>query len=63
MGKVLDEHFKETWTSMSYQDLEKFSGKFAELIVQECASIVTDAVDQRAPASTYADKIKEHFGV
>jgi hypothetical protein len=40
MGKVLDEHFKETWTSMSYQDLEKFSGKFAELIIQECISTV-----------------------
>jgi hypothetical protein len=37
--------------------------KFAELIVQECATIVTDAVDQREPASTYADKIKQHFGV
>jgi hypothetical protein len=36
---------------------------FANRIVQECASIVTDAVDQREPASTYADKIKNHFGV
>ena len=37
--------------------------KFAELIVQECANIVTDAVDHREPASTYADKIRQHFGV
>ena len=37
--------------------------KFAELIVRECAEVVTDAVDQREPASTYADKIKQHFGV
>jgi hypothetical protein len=37
--------------------------KFAELIVAECARIVTDAVDHCEPASTYADKIKEHFGV
>ena len=37
--------------------------KFAELIVRECANIVTDAVDHREPASTYADKIKQHFGV
>ena len=36
--------------------------KFAELIVQECANIVTDAVDHREPASTYADKIRQHFG-
>jgi hypothetical protein len=32
-------------------------------IVQECASIIKDAVDHREPASTYADKIKKHFGV
>ena len=37
--------------------------KFAKLIVRECAEVVTDAVDQREPASTYADKIKQHFGV
>ena len=37
--------------------------KFAELIVRECAGIVADAVDHREPASTYRDKIKQHFGV
>ena len=37
--------------------------KFAELIVRECATIVADAVDHREPASTYVDKIKQHFGV
>lgn len=37
--------------------------RFAELIVRECAGIVADAVDHRKPASTYVDKIKQHFGV
>ena len=37
--------------------------KFAELIVKKCAGIVADAVDHREPASTYVDKIKQHFGV
>ena len=37
--------------------------RFAKLIVQECVGIVTDAVDHREPASTYADKIRQHFGV
>jgi hypothetical protein len=37
--------------------------KFAELIVQECAAIVANAVDHREPASTYAEKIKQHFGI
>ena len=36
---------------------------FAELIVRECVSIVEDAVNHREPASTYVDKIREHFGV
>jgi hypothetical protein len=36
--------------------------KFAELIVRECTNIVADAVDHREPASTYVDKIKQHFG-
>ena len=37
--------------------------RFAQLIVRECVGIVADAVDHREPASTYVDKIKEHFGV
>jgi hypothetical protein len=37
--------------------------KFAELIVRECTQIVTDAVDHREPASTYAGKIQKHFGI
>ena len=37
--------------------------KFAELIVRECADIVADAVNHREPASTYVEKIKQHFGV
>jgi hypothetical protein len=37
--------------------------KFAELIVRKCAEVVTGAVDHREPASTYADNIKQHFGV
>jgi hypothetical protein len=37
--------------------------KFALMIIQTCAEVVTDAVDHREPASTYADKIKQHFGI
>ena len=33
------------------------------LVVSECAEVVADAVDHRLPASTYVDKILEHFGV
>jgi hypothetical protein len=37
--------------------------QFAELIVQECIGIVTDAVDHREPASNYTDRIKQHFEI
>ena len=43
--------------------VDYFSEKFAELIVEECANIVADAVNHREPAITYVDKIKQHFGV
>jgi hypothetical protein len=37
--------------------------RFSELIVKECVTVVVDAVDHREPASTYASKIQQHFGV
>jgi hypothetical protein len=37
--------------------------RVTELIVRECTEIVADAVDHREPASTYAGKIQEHFGI
>ena len=49
-------------TDSEQEDLEQIE-KFAELIVRECADVVANAVDHREPASTYVDKIKEHFGV
>ena len=49
-------------TDSEQESLERIE-KFAELIVMECADIVADAVDHREPASTYVDKIKQHFGV
>ena len=56
---------KSCWDEQAEIDIEDFISveKFAELIVKECAGIVTDAVDHREPASTYADRIQQHFGV
>jgi hypothetical protein len=42
MGKTLDSKFSHTWTTLTYQDLEKFSEKFAELIVGECLNMCAD---------------------
>ena len=38
---------------------EKEVEKFAELIVRECAAIISGAVALREPASTYVSKILE----
>lgn len=35
--------------------------KFARLLIQECVKVVGDAVARREPASTYTDKIVNHF--
>ena len=57
-GGLLDYTAEDEW-KLSQNEAEKF----AQLIARECANIVTDAVNHREQASTYADKIREHFGV
>lgn len=44
-------------------DTRKFNLAFAELIVTICIDVVKDSVDHREPASEYADRIREHFGM
>ena len=44
-------------------DTRKFNMAFAELIVDICVDLVEDGVDHREPASTYGDKIRDHFGM
>jgi len=43
--------------------MDYYTERFAQLIIKECTGIVTDAVDHREPASTYADRIQQHFDV
>ena len=57
MNERISELEKQCW---DHQTNHLNSEKFAELIV---AGIVEDAVNHREPASTYVDKIKQHFGV
>ena len=49
MDQTLDEKFSGTWSTMDIQDLQKFSERFAELIVQECIAAAVKT-------------IKEHYG-
>lgn len=37
--------------------------RFAELIVQDCASTIQDMVDHRIPASEYPDRLKKIFDI
>ena len=60
MGKTLDDKFSHTWTTMTYEDLEKFSEQFAELIVRECAGV---ALMSNGNNLYVCELIKEHFGV
>ena len=58
MGQTLDEKFAGTWSTMDMQDLQKFTERFSELIVQECAVIADKAEPYKA-----SDLIKKHFRV
>jgi hypothetical protein len=40
-----------------------YDSKFAQLIIDICIDLVEDGVDHREPASTYGDKIRDHFGM
>ena len=66
--ELAEQSYKEVietndYNGSAYTVREFDKDKFAELIVRECVGIVEDAVNHREPASTYVDKIKEHFGV
>ena len=61
--QLIGDLFATAMGRMTGSTSREFSQKFAEEIVAECARIVTDAVDHCEPASTYADKVKQHFGV
>jgi hypothetical protein len=59
MGKALDSKFSHTWTTLSYQDLEVFSDKFAELLLQEVDNVLMNS--DRHRRDYFAAKVKEHF--
>ena len=61
---TLDKHFSYTWTTMDYDDMNRFAEKFAELIVAECCTIADDWVNNYNDGENYpSERIKEHFGV
>ena len=60
-GEALDKAVPETYTSLSWTQVEKIKSVFAELIVQECAKLANE--ETSLPYDSYSEKIKKHFGV
>ena len=44
-------------------ETRRFNKEFAKALIDICIDLVEDGVDHREPASTYANKIREHFGM
>ena len=66
MSKTLDEKFAGTWSTMDMQDLAKFSERFAELIVQECAEVIFETPVKYTEIDIMhiiRDRVKEHFDI
>jgi hypothetical protein len=66
MGQTLDEKFSGTWSTMDMQDLQKFTERFAELIVRECIAqcwTVSELESNGYVVSECSKKIRKHFGV
>ena len=74
MGQTLDEKFSGTWSTMDMQDLQKFTERFAELIVRDCIAELESVKVNEYRTDVYdigyddgltqaVETIKEHFGV
>ena len=71
-GQALDQAVPETWTTLNPAQLARLKGKFAELIVRECAGICEKDgrwwaekgyLMEAGEAGSLATQIKQHFGV
>jgi hypothetical protein len=57
-GQALDQAVPETYTQLSHSQVLKVKQVFAELIVQECARVVSQKTGPKS-----ALNVLEHFGV
>jgi len=63
-GQALDEIVPDTWTNLTMDQFNDIKNRFAELIVQECASKVDNILrEKKHGGGTMGDEIREHFGV
>lgn len=69
-GQALDKAVPDTYSSLSWTQVEKIKAVFAELIVQECVQSIENTIETKC--DTDSEKmgcefaitdLKEHFGV
>ena len=62
--QLIGDLFAEATRRMTGSSSKEFSQKFAELIVQDCASRVDNILrEKKDGGGTMGDEIREHFGV
>ena len=62
-GQALDKAVPDTYSSLTWTQVEKIKAVFAELIVRECLDIVDDEGCGEGGSIRAINKIKQHFGV
>ena len=62
LGQAYDEAVPETWTTLSSEQLGRVYNKFAELIVQECTTVIEKNLFQNIGYNT-SRAVKRHFGM
>lgn len=58
VSKTLDAEFSHTWSTMDYDDLQRFSEKFSELVIKQCAEHIMNTSD-RYRKEYFANKVLE----
>lgn len=58
-GEALDRAVPDTYSSLTWTQVERIKSVFAELIVKECSNFLKDTLDDHFAA----EQLEEHFGV
>lgn len=58
-GEALDRAVPDTYSSLTWTQVERIKAVFAELIVKECSNFLKDTLDDHFAA----EQLEEHFGV
>lgn len=61
-GTALDTSVPHTWTTLTAYDLDRFTEKFAQLLVDEVYSYINNDTLDDNPFPSRRD-VKQHFGV